>query len=253
MDNIENKLRLQKFLADSGIASRRKSEELIRAGRVSVNGAIVTQLGTKINPETDRISLDAKLIQSKTQMIYIMLHKPEAVISSVSDPQKRPVVLDFVQNIPARLFPVGRLDYDSSGLILLTNDGKLSQALSHPRHSIPKTYIVKLKNMPSEAGLRAFREGLIIDEGAKTAPAKIKLFDKKPLSGGAKCSAEISIYEGRNRQIRKMCEAIGCPVLQLKRISIGPLKLGNLPRGKYRNLSQGELNQLLEITKKLYS
>ena len=234
-----NKVRLQKYIADAGAASRRKAEELILAGKVKVNGLIVTQMGIKVSPE-DIVELDGKTLKQNDQFLYIMLHKPEGVITSVSDPHNRPVVSDFVKDIPARLFPVGRLDYDSSGLLLMTNDGQLAQKLTHPRHSIPKVYIARLKGMPGKFALKAFREGLVIDRGPKTAPAKIKILDKNPQG----CAAQITICEGRNRQIRKMCEAIGYPVLQLKRISMGSLKLGKLPRGKHRHLTQAELNNL---------
>jgi len=237
-------IRLQKYLANAGIASRRKCEEIITAGRVSVNQKTVTELGTKVTAGQDIISLDGKIIKPKPQKLtYIMLHKPEGVISSASDPHKRPVVTDFVKDLTQlRLFPVGRLDYDSSGLILLTNDGQLAQKLTHPRHAIPKTYTVSLRGIPTKEGLKAFREGLFIDgDSAITAPAQIKILDKKPPG----CTASVTIREGRNRQIRKMCEAIGCPVLRLKRVAMASLKLGNLSRGKYRNLTKAELNRLL--------
>ena len=241
MNKEDKPIRLQKYLADSGVASRRKSEDLIVSGRVSVNGHIMTQLGTKIIPGHDIVALDGKNIRCQSQMVYIILHKPEGVITSVSDPHKRPVVIDFVRDIPARLFPVGRLDYDSSGLLLLTNDGQLAQKLTHPRHLIPKTYIARLRGVPKKEDILAFKNGLRIDDGPKTAPAKMKILDLKPPG----CIARITIYEGRNRQIRKMCEAIGCPVLQLKRVSMASLKLGNLPRGKYRHLTKTELNGLM--------
>jgi len=228
-------MRLQKYLANAGIASRRKCEELISKGKVSVNGQVVTALGTKVNPD-DKICYEGKLVKSNAKLVYIMLHKPEGVITSASDPHNRPIVLDFVKDINARLFPVGRLDYDSSGLLLLTNDGELAQKLTHPRHSIPKTYIAKLGGIPDAAALRAFREGLIIDEGAKTAPAKIKILKKIPPG----CNVQITITEGRNRQVRKMCEKIACPVLSLKRVTMGELKLGGLQKGEYRYLTKAE-------------
>jgi len=230
MENV----RLQKYLADAGIASRRKSEEIITAGRVSVNGKIITELGTKVS-QNDAICLDGKPVEAKAKLIYIMLHKPEGVITSVSDPQGRPVVLDFVKDINARLFPVGRLDFDSSGLLLLTNDGKLAQKLTHPSYSVPKTYIACLRKIPSREGLKAFREGLKIDEGPKTSAARIMILDKET------CTVQITIKEGRNRQIRKMCDAIGCPVLSLQRVGMGSLKLGNLRLGKYRHLTKEEI------------
>lgn len=234
-------IRLQKYLADSGIASRRKCEELITAGKVSVNGQTITALGTKIAPGVDSVALDGKPVLPVNRLVYIMLHKPEGYITSVSDPHNRPVVTDLVRDISARLFPVGRLDYDSSGLLILTNDGHLAQKVTHPSHSIPKTYIARLRGVPDKKGLRDFCEGLIIDHNWKTAPAKIKILDKQNPPG---CTARITICEGRNRQVRKMCEAIGCPVLQLKRVAIGSLKLGGLPRGKYRHLSEAEIGGL---------
>jgi len=239
----DNEIRLQKYLADAGVASRRKSEVLIAKGRISVNGQIITQPGTKISPEKDTVVLDGKVIRANIKLVYIMLHKPEGFITSVSDPHNRPVVLDLVKDISVRLFPVGRLDYDSSGLLLLTNDGKLAQKLTHPSHSIPKTYIARLQGIPSKEGMQTFKRGIVIDDGPKTAPAQIKILDKKPPG----CAASITICEGRNRQIRKMCEAIGCPVLQLKRISIGPLKLGSLSRGQFRHLTKAELEQLRSV------
>lgn len=275
MDTMnDSKIRLQKYLAMAGVASRRKSEEMIAAGRISVNGQTITKLGTKIIPDKDQVAVDGKNIHVKsgkpgksgvtgvmgttgtvgmTGMVYILLHKPEGVITSVSDPQKRPVVMDFVRDIAGdtRIFPVGRLDYDSSGLILMTNDGQLTQKLTHPSNLIPKTYIALLRGVPSKSDLLAFKEGLIVDN-QKTAPAKIKII-KKPLANKtnntnkANCTAQITIHEGKNRQVRKMCEAIGCPVLQLKRVAMGPLKLGNLPRGKARRLTQEEVSQLEKL------
>jgi len=233
---MEN-LRLQKFLADAGVASRRKSEEFIIAGRVSVNSKIITELGTKVS-QNDVVCVDGSPVIPKAKLVYIMLHKPEGVITSVSDPQGRPVVMDFVKDIKERLFPVGRLDYDSSGLLLLTNDGKLAQKLTHPSYNVPKTYIANLRKIPSKEGLRAFKQGIKIDEGPKTSAAKIKILDKES------CTVQITIKEGRNRQVRKMCDAIGCPVLSLKRVAMGSLKLGDLPRGKYRYLTEEEISNV---------
>jgi len=233
-------VRLQKFLAQKGVTSRRKAEELILAGRVAVNGQTITELGTKIESGKDNVTLDGRSIDSDGALVYLMLHKPEGVITSVSDPQKRPVVMKYVKDIPERIFPVGRLDYDSSGLLLLTNDGDLAQVLTHPRHEVPKTYVATLQGVPNREGLRAFTQGIEI-EGVKTAPAEIKILRRKyPHS----CTVNITIHEGRNRQIRKMCAAIGCPVIQLKRVSIGKVYLGNLPRGQYRYLTKAEIQHL---------
>ena len=238
--------RLQKYLADAGVASRRKAEELITQGKVYVNGKKVTQLGTKVCPQNDVVTINGKVVRAENvKTIYIMLHKPEGVITSASDPHGRPVVTDFVKDVPARLFPVGRLDYDSSGLLLLTNDGNIAQKLTHPKYEIHKTYVAKLKNTPTKESLISFKNGLIIeDDGKKTAPAKIKIIKKAPANKGG-CTVQITITEGRNRQVRKMCAAIGCPVLQLKRIGMGTLKLGGLDRGKYRHLAKDEVKNLL--------
>ena len=235
-------MRLQKYLSGCGIASRRKAEEMITAGRVSVNGHTVTTLGTKIQPDADKIALDGTIVAtaSGNSLIYVILHKPEGVITSVSDPQNRPVVMDYVKDIQTRIFPVGRLDFDSSGLLLLTNDGELTNKLTHPSYSVPKTYIARLKKVPDKGSIKAFKEGLILEDGYKTAPADIKIIKKSVDSS----TVRIIIHEGRNRQIRKMCKAIGCPVTSLKRVSMGPLKLGNLARGAYRHLTQHEVSSV---------
>ena len=235
--------RLQKFLAQNGVASRRKAEDLISAGRVAVNGQTVTAMGTKIDPFSDTVTLDGRSVSSGGKLVYVILHKPEGVITSVSDPQKRPVVMKYVKDVPERIFPVGRLDFDSSGLLLLTNDGDLAQILTHPRHEVPKTYIATLQGIPNRRQLLEFKEGIDI-EGSVTAPAEIEVIRRKyPHS----CTVRISIHEGRNRQIRKMCAAIGCPVVQLKRVSIGKLHLGNLPRGQYRHLTKAEVRNLKNL------
>ena len=236
MENV----RLQKYLANAGVASRRKSEEIIIAGRVSVNGKITAELGTKVS-QSDIICIDGKQVKIKAKQVYIMLHKPEGVITSVSDPQGRPVVLDYIKDIEARLFPVGRLDYDSSGLLLLTTDGNLAQKLTHPGYRVPKTYIAHLRGIPSKEGIRAFKEGIKIDEGPKTSAAKIKILD---IIDKRSCTVQITIKEGRNRQVRKMCDAVGCPVLSLKRVGMGALKLGSLPKGKYRHLTKEEVSNV---------
>jgi 23S rRNA pseudouridine2605 synthase len=182
------------------------------------------------------------LIKPADKFIYIMLHKPEGVVSTVKDPQNRPVVLDYVKNIQARLFPVGRLDYDTSGLILLTNDGGLAQRLSHPRYEIKKTYIARLRGIPGKKGIEQFKSGLNIDDDKLTAPADISIEKTSPTG----CTVRITLREGRNRQVRKMCEAIGCPVLSLKRVSVGGLELGGLHKGEYRHLSKWELDLFIK-------
>ncbi|MCL1988744.1 MAG: rRNA pseudouridine synthase [Firmicutes bacterium] len=243
LDKKENsaKMRLQKYLANAGVASRRKAEVLIVDGRVSINGEIITELGTTVTA-TDIVALDGEIIQNNAELVYIMLNKPIGVITSVSDPQNRPVVLDFVKDIPQRIFPVGRLDYDSSGLLLLTNDGDFAQKMGHPSHSVEKIYIATLQGIPTNQALKTFRQGIKIDKTTKTAPAKIKILETTKLT----CKVRIIIGEGKNRQIRKMCDKIGHPVLKLKRIAIGKLQLENLPTGKYRKLTNLEVESLVK-------
>ena len=226
-------IRLQKLLAMAGVTSRRKSELLILEGRVFVNGKAVRELGAKALA-TDDIAIDgAKLsFEKKT---YVMLHKPTGVISSVKDNFGRKTVIDLVP-CDVRLFPVGRLDYDTSGLMLLTNDGEWANKLMHPSRKISKTYIAKIAGLPTEESLKAFREGLFI-EGKKTAPSEIVMISDS--------TARIVLYEGRNRQIRKMCKAIGLEVLSLKRVSIGGLQLGRLKPGEWRHLTAGEADCFL--------
>ena len=241
MKNLQEAVRLQKYLAEAGVASRRKAEALIAAGRVSVNGEVVSAQGIKVVPGQDRVTLDGATVRPATQKIYLLLHKPEGVVTTLHDPQGRPTVAQFVRDIPQRVFPVGRLDYDTSGLLLLTNDGDLAQRLTHPRHQIPKTYVARLQGIPQREGLHAFQTGILV-EGKITAPAQIEVLrDKRPSPVKGGCTVRITLHEGRNRQVRKMCEAIGCPVVSLKRVSIGPVKLGGLPRGQRRPLTAAEL------------
>jgi pseudouridine synthase len=237
-DTCGASVRLQKILADAGIASRRKAEEMIAAGRVTVNGQIAKN-GDKANPALDTLYLDGKPVKPASELIYIMLHKPEGYVCTVSDPHNRPVVLDLLPKFPQRLYPVGRLDYDSSGLLLLTNDGRLTQALTHPRYGVKKIYMARVKAVPSPESLRAFTRGITVD-GKRTAPCGIRMIKPTP----EESLLRITIREGRNRQIRKMCAAIGHPVLFLKRVALGPLKLGDLARGKWRYLTQAEADGL---------
>lgn len=235
-------IRLQKFLSEAGIASRRKAEILIMAGKVEVNGKIVTELGTKIDTEKDVVYYNHKKVEKKQKLIYIMLHKPEGYVTTVKDQFQRPTVLDLLKTVKERVYPVGRLDYDTSGLLLLTNDGALTYRLTHPKHNIEKTYEAKLFGTPSETDILQFRRGVLID-GKKTQPAKLEILEK----GEKYCTVRIIIQEGRNRQVRKMCQAIKHPVAQLKRVGTGTLYLKNLEKGKYRYLTEKEIQYLKKL------
>lgn len=235
--------RLQKFLAEAGVASRRKAEELIVEGKIKVNGKTVTELGTKIDPRKDEITYLGKKISTKeTKHIYIMLHKPEGYVTTAKEQFGRPAVLDLIKGVEERIFPVGRLDYDTSGLLLLTNDGDLTYKLTHPKHDVDKTYIARIYGTPTETDLQKFRRGVFVD-GKRTKPAKIQILEK----GERICTVEIIIHEGRNRQVRKMCEAIKHPVAQLKRVATGDLKLEDLPKGKFRHLTEKEVKYLKSL------
>lgn len=237
--------RLQKYLAEAGVASRRKAEDLIAQGKVKVNGKVVTEMGMKIDPAKDEVTyLDKKVTTKDTKMVYIMLYKPEGYVTTAKEQFGRPAVMDLVKGVKERIFPVGRLDYDTSGLLLLTNDGDLTYKLTHPKHDVDKTYIAKLYGIPDEGALQKFRRGVVID-GKRTKPAKIQIIDKD--KDGRFCTAEIIIHEGRNRQVRKMCEAIKHPVAQLKRVATGDLKLGDLQKGKYRHLTEKEIKYLKKL------
>ncbi|KGG81387.1 pseudouridine synthase [Caloranaerobacter azorensis H53214] len=235
-------MRLQKYLAMCGIASRRKSEALILQGRVKVNGKVIDELGYKIDPDTDIVLFDNKRVIKKENYIYIALNKPEGYITTVKDQFNRPTVLDLVKNVNERIYPVGRLDYDTSGLIFLTNDGDLTYRLTHPKHEVEKVYIAKIKGIPTEEELNKFRNGLKIDDYI-TSKAKIEVLKKYNNYSIVK----ITIHEGKNRQVRKMCEKINHPVISLKRVAIGKINLGNLKKGNWRYLSKKEIEYLKSL------
>ncbi len=232
-------LRLQKYLAEAGIASRRASEELITAGRVSVNGVTAT-LGMSIDPETDTVLFDGKPVKQEEELITIMLYKPKGVVSTSDDPQGRTTVQEYVKDIPARLYNVGRLDINSEGLLLMTNDGELAHRMTHPKFSVAKTYfaICDGKLLPSE--IASLVNGVTLDDGM-TAPARVTRVH--PTASGD-TSFLITIHEGKNRQIRRMLEAVGHRTLRLKREKFGPLYLGDLKPGETRRLTQDEMRSL---------
>jgi len=231
-------MRLQKFLALSGVASRRKAEELISAGRVTVNGIKVLKMGTTV-ADGERVEVDGKAVRPEPQKVYIMLNKPVGYITTVKDQFSRPSVTDLVKNVKERIYPVGRLDYDTSGLLLMTNDGDFAFRLTHPRYETEKVYVAKVKGVPGRDAVEKFRKGIML-EGSLTAPAELVVLE----SGNGTSTVRITIHEGRNRQVRKMSEAVGHPVVKLKRIGIGGICLGDLPEGKWRELDDFEIETL---------
>jgi 23S rRNA pseudouridine2605 synthase len=237
--------RLQKLIAAAGLASRRKAEELITAGRVTVNGAIVTELGTKADPTTDKIAVDGKPLQSREQLLYLLLHKPKGYVTTASDPEGRPTVLDLMKAVSARVYPVGRLDYASEGLLLMTNDGALAQKLTKAGSHVEKTYLVKISGRPSDQDLARLRAGITIEldggRRVKTSPAKIRLAEDAPNPW-----YEVVLIEGRNRQIRRMFDRIGHHVEKIKRTKLGPLTL-DVPPGKFRPLTTKEIAQVKSL------
>ncbi|MCL2488911.1 MAG: rRNA pseudouridine synthase [Oscillospiraceae bacterium] len=235
--------RLQKILSEYGVASRRKAEELIEQGKVKVNGRPAS-LGDKADPHTDVITVAGKKLAARAEEpVYIMLNKPRGYVTTLSDELGRKCVAELVEAAGARIYPVERLDRDSEGLLLLTNDGEFANAVMHPAAQIPKYYRVTLRSPIKDEQLQAFREGMLID-GEKTAPAEIEMISAEP----GRAVAQITLYEGRNRQIRRMCEALGLEVARLKRVAIGTVKLGMLPPGKWRHLEPKEVRGLVAAT-----
>ncbi len=236
---IDMEQRIQKILAQMGIASRRKAEELIIEGRVTVNGKIAT-LGMKADPAKDHVKVDGRLLVKPEPKMYLVFNKPVGVVTSLSDPEGRPTIKDFLKGIKYRVFPVGRLDYDSEGLLLITNDGDFAHSVLHPTKKIPKTYVVKVKGIIDEDAMERLRRGVRLEDGL-TAPAKVK----RVRLSESNSWVEITIYEGRKRQIRRMLEKVGYPVIKLRRIAIGGLKLGDLKPAEMRRLTQEEIKRLM--------
>lgn len=230
--------RLQKILARAGIASRRKAEEYIRQGRIAVNGKIVTELGFKADPVADRITVDNRPIGAE-EKIYLLLNKPAGYVTTLSDPQGRPKVVDLVTGIPQRVFPVGRLDYDTEGALLLTNDGELANRIIHPSHEVNKTYEARVEGRPDADKIRQLENGILL-EGQKTWPARVRVLAENR----NETTLELIIHEGKKRQVRRMLAAIGHPVKHLRRTAYGELKLGKLPSGTYRLLTAQDLKKI---------
>ncbi len=236
----KDKVRLQKYLADCGIASRRKAEQLIAAGAVSVDGETITEMGYKVDPGTQVVRFQGAVVTRKTDYIYILLNKPRGYVTTLSDPQGRPVVTSLLKDVKTRVFPVGRLDIDTEGALILTDDGELTQKILHPSHETTKTYEVLVKGVVAASTIKKLERGVEID-GRKTWPAKISQVKKLTSSSRFR----IIIHEGRKRQVRRMCEAVGHPVINLKRIAYGKLQLGNLESGSYRFLGAEEMKKAL--------
>ncbi len=237
--------RLQKYLSGAGVDSRRKCEELILQGQVWVNNTIVTKLGTKIDPQKDTVEVKGKLIKYKEKKYYsyILLNKPKGYLTSLSDPFGRPIVLDLLKDIKERVYPIGRLDFNSEGLLILTNDGELTHALTHPSKEVEKVYIVKVKGIPSSEKLKTLSKGVTLKSNYKISPCNIYLL--KITNGNA--ILKIKIREGKKRQIRKMSEYIGHFVLKLRRTQLGPISLKGVKPGEYRYLNKEEIKSLKKI------
>ncbi len=232
-------IRLQKYIADCGVASRRKAEELILQGSVKVNGSVVSEMGIKVG-EGDLVEVNGEVIKPENNKVYILLNKPSGYVTTAKDQFGRPTVLDLLKGIQERVFPVGRLDYETTGLLILTNDGDFTHKMTHPKHEIEKAYLATIAGIPTEDEIVRFERGLEIEDYT-TAPAKLRIVTPNERA----CVVEVTIHEGKNRQVRKMCEAIGHPVLSLKRISLGKLSLCNLAEGDWRELTQEEVKILI--------
>lgn len=231
-------MRLNKYIASAGICSRRKADELISNGNVKINSALMNSPGYIVSEE-DRVEVNGKLISAESRKVYIALNKPLGCITSMNDDRDRTTVADFVTDIPERIFPVGRLDYNTTGLLIMTNDGSLAQKLSHPGHEITKTYVATVSGIISNARLNKLRRGVDIG-GFVTSPAKVRVLKQNPRS----TVVEISIHEGKNRQVRKMFSAVGNKVQKLERVAVGNIRLGRLLQGHYRKLSREEVEYL---------
>ena len=242
----DGQVRLQKLLAASGVASRRKCEELMLAGSVEVDGEVVTRLGTKVDPTTAVVRVRGKRLPPVGAHVYLVLNKPRGVVSTMSDPEGRPTLSDYVADRPERLFHVGRLDTDTDGLIILTNDGDFAQQLAHPSYEIEKTYVAEVTGVVTKATLRTLTDGVTLDDGpVQVSGARVVSSHAKP-GGESRSIVELVIHEGRNRIVRRLLDHVGHPVRKLTRTRIGPVTLGQLRRGRLRELDREELGTLLD-------
>jgi 23S rRNA pseudouridine2605 synthase len=234
-------MRLQKYLAQCGVSSRRAAEVMIAQGRVKVNGEVVTQMGVQVELN-DEVTVDGNPVRPEEEKHYLLYHKPMGEVATASDPEGRPTVLDKFRDYPVRLYPVGRLDYDSEGLLLLTNDGELTQRMLHPSREVEKVYLAQVSNRLAPEAAQALRAGVMVN-GRRTAPAKVVVLKYDAFS----TSVLVTIHEGRNRQVRRMFEAVGHQVVLLRRVQFGPLKLGDVPRGQWRHLTEEEVQLLKRL------
>ena len=254
--NGSSAIRLQKILSQAGVASRRSAEKLIEEGRVSVNGQTIREMGVKANPAVDDIRVDGRRLRAAERHRYILLNKPAGVVTTRSDPQRRQTVIDLLQGVREYVYPVGRLDYDSEGLLLLTNDGDLAARLTHPRHEVERTYEAYVSGTPDSNAIEQLRRGIPLD-GRRTMPAEVKVLSRGALHRNGEAPRKrvppdkrvngvvlITIREGRNRQVRRMCEAVGHPVRKLRRVRIGPITDRHLRLGEWRDLSLQEVRLL---------
>jgi pseudouridine synthase len=237
-------IRLNRFLAQAGVASRRKADELIADGRVAVNGDVVEDLGTKIDESSDRVTVDGRPVRVRGRAVYWMLHKPAGYLVTLDDPFERRTIRDLIPDLPSGVFPVGRLDRDSEGLLILTSDGELAYRLTHPRFEVAKRYVVHVRGEMDETAAGRLRTGVFV-EGRKTAPAKVEVFERS----GRGSVLQIEIHEGRKHEVRNMCEAVGHPVVSLKRVMFAGLSLSHLPAGHHRPLTGAEILRLKKAAK----
>ena len=241
------KVRLQKVLASAGISSRRAAERLIEVGRVSVNGRSVTKLGAKADPDLDDIRVDGRKVITGLPRIYLLVCKPRGYVTTRFDPEGRRTILDLISNVREYVYPVGRLDYDSEGLVILTNDGTLAARLTHPRYGVERVYEVRVRGVPSQSAINSLRRGVLI-AGRRTASSSVKFLRRLKAKSSENALLRVAIREGRNRQVRKMCEAIGHPEIRLRRTQLGPLRDSSLKVGKHRLLTTSEVAALMRAS-----